>query len=125
MWLLKSTMCFILFLVVGSNRHNTFNNGAFNHFQQKITNSEYVYACVKPDKIEELQKCQKIEEFSISNNISFTCFDEYLPINFEIDFQLKNTSFVKYLTYGYLSPIQGISIHNKQLRTNTCKKIKK
>ena len=125
MFILKSTIFFILFLLAGSTHRNSFNKESLNHYHHKITDSEYIYACFKPVNTEELQKCQKIQEFTISNNISFTCYDEYLPINFEIDFQLKNTSYVKTMTYGYLSQQQGLSTFYVQSRTNSCKKIKK
>ena len=125
MFILKSSIIFILSLVAGSSHHDSFNRETFNHYQQKITDSEFTYACVKSAETNELQKCQKFQEFTISHNISFSCYDEYLPIHFEIDILLQNGSFLKSSSYGFLSPQQGLSIFAKQSRTNFCKKIKK
>ena len=125
MFILKLTIFSILFIIAGSTHRNSFNKEIFNHYHQKITDSEYIYACFKPLNTEELPKCQQIREFTISDNISFTCYDEYLPINFEIDFQLKNSSFVKTKTYGFLSQVQGFSTFYVQSWTSSCQKIKK
>ena len=125
MFIFKSTIIYILSLVAGSSHHVSFNKEHFNHYQQKITDSEYTYACFKSVEANELPKCQKFQEFTISHNISFTCFDEYLPIHFEIDIFLQNGSLTKSSSYGFLSPQQGSSIYAKQSRTHLCKKIKK
>ena len=122
---LKSFIILILSLFAGSTHHDLFNKQHFNHYQQKITDSEFTYACVKSAEADELQKCQKFREFTISHNISYSCYDEYLPIHFEIDIMLQNGSITKSSSYGFLSPQQGLSIFAKQSSTNFCKNIKK
>lgn len=64
--------------------------------------------------------CQKVEEFKITENSSYNCYDKYLPIIF---YSLTvNRS--KLLSIGYLDQSGG-HIHLHQSHSSFCKKIRR
>ena len=108
------TVLLLLIQKINCAHHKIFKRIVFTHTNLKISNVKYAYAC-------HAEKCQKITEFSVSNNISSSCYDRHFAINFQI--VLNNNS--KSETYGYLPEDKGLSISNNQLHENYCKTIKK
>ena len=66
------------------------------------------------------EKCLKISEYAIASNFSYNCFEDYLPISFEVPDNESN----KYLSFGFL-PEDGTQIQKKQINRNSCKIIKR
>ena len=66
------------------------------------------------------EMCQKVEEFKITENSSYNCFDKYLPIVFNT--LAVNRS--KLPTKGFLEQHSG-HIHLQQSHENVCRKIKR
>ena len=84
------------------------------HQKTKINNAQYIFAC------HEL-KCQKIKEFSLAKNITHTCFDEFLAIEFEV----SDVTEKKISTFGYLPSQKGSTLSNSQQVSSICRKIKR
>ena len=62
--------------------------------------------------------CEKVQEFEISLNNSFSCFEEYLAI----DYFLKSANIT---LHGYLKSGYRARVLDNQLYTKTCNKFKK
>ena len=97
-----------------SFHHQVFKRSVIpnNHFEVK--GAEYVYACVK-------EKCTKVKDFEIQENVTASCNDQNLLISFEHTDDLNHTQRVD----GYLTQEKGAPMTKKQLTTNECKLIKK
>lgn len=68
-------------------------------------------------------KCEKIKEFSISENNTFSCHEMGLGINFDI---LNGATGQRTRTFGYLnSEGTGNTISQTQSHSDVCKRIKR
>ena len=84
------------------------------HQKTKINNTQYIFSCHE-------EKCQKIKEFSLAKNITHTCFDEFLAIEFEV----SDVTEKKISTFGYLPSQKGSTLSNSQQVSSICRKIKR
>ena len=66
-----------------------------------------------------VDKCQQIKEFTIADNSSINCYEQYLPISFDIISENKTHKYFGYLPEGH----SQISL--TQLTKRLCKKYKK
>ena len=64
-------------------------------------------------------KCHLINEFSLSNNFNFDCYNKYLPI----EFVLENHTGTKAILRAFLNKNNEM-IHHQQV-SNVCQKIKR
>lgn len=81
----------------------------------KVENSEFTLACSK-------LTAQRITSFIVLTNVSLSCFEEYLPVSFEIvDIRQSNKTFIE---QAYLTN-KGCCLVENQLTSNTCKRIRR
>ena len=66
------------------------------------------------------EKCQKIFEFTIASNFTYNCYEDYLPITFEV----SDNDNKKFPSYVYL-PEDGTHIQKSQKIGDVCRIIKR
>jgi hypothetical protein len=101
---------FIEFLIISTIYCNAINSNLL-----KVENSEYTLACSKIT-------AQRITSFTVLTNVTLNCFDEYLPISFEIiDIRQQNKTF---LDQAFLTN-NGCCMVERQLTSKSCKRIRR
>jgi hypothetical protein len=88
---------------------------AINSHLIEVEDSEYTIGCSKLN-------AQRISSFKVLTNVSLNCFDEYLPISFElVDIRQQN----KTSTEHYFLTNNRCCLSERQLTSKSCKRIRR